>query len=245
MNSNQLNQTVLRYREQFHQLVFEHTHGQVQTGPFRGMSIAPYRSWGDGDISSKLLGLYEDELHDAVAQALTTLPDHIVNIGCAEGYYAVGMGRVAQCELTVCDTDARALEAVRINAQANGVEITRSLPSITAIELNNLIEHNDRPCLVVDCEGAELEILDPVSAPNLEYATILLETHDCIRAGIADAMVNRFSATHSIQWIRAQGKNPWQFEFLDKLSDMDKMSIVLEGRPETAVWLWMKPGASR
>jgi len=245
MNSNQLNQTVLQYREQFHQLVFHHTQGRVQTRPFRGMSIAPYRSWGDGDIASKLLGLYEDELHAAVAQAIATLPDHIVNIGCAEGYYAVGMGRMSQCELTVCDTDSRALEAVRINAQANGVEITRSLASITAIELNNLIEHNDRPCLVVDCEGAELEILDPVSAPNLAYATILLETHDCIREGIADAMVNRFSATHTIQWIRAQGKNPWQFEFLDKLSDMDKMSIVLEGRPETAVWLWMMPGASR
>jgi len=97
----------------------------------------------------------------------------------------------------------------------------------------------------MDCEGAELEILDPVQAPNLEYATILVETHDCIRAGIANTLVDRFRDTHSIQWIRAAGKNPWQFEFLDKLSDMDKMSLVLEGRPETAVWLWMKPGAAR
>jgi hypothetical protein len=245
MNSQQLNQAVLRYREQFIPMIFEHTGGRVQTGPFRGMSIAPQRSWGDGDICAKLLGLYEDELHMAVAQAVSTLPDHIVNIGCAEGYYAVGMGRISQCELTVCDTDARALEAVRINAEANGVAVTTSLPAITAVELDNLIEHNNRPCVVIDCEGAELEILDPVSAPNLEYATILVETHDCIREGIAHTLVDRFRDTHSIQWIRAQGKNPWQFEFLDKLSDMDKMSLVLEGRPETAVWLWMKPGASR
>ena len=245
MNSQQLNQAVLRYREQFIPMIFEHTHGRVQTGPFRGMTIMPYRSWGDGDICAKLLGLYEDELHLAVAQAVSTLPDHIVNIGCAEGYYAVGMGRISQCELTVCDTDARALEAVRLNAEANGVAVRRSLSAITAVELNNLIEPNQRPCVVIDCEGAELEILDPVQAPNLEYATILVETHDCIREGIAHTLVDRFSPTHSIQWIRAQGKNPWQFEFLDQLSDMDKLSLVLEGRPETAVWLWMKPGAAR
>jgi len=235
MNSQQLNQAVLRYREQFIPMIFEHTHGRVQTGPFRGMTIMPYRSWGDGDICAKLLGLYEDELHLAVAQAVSTLPDHIVNIGCAEGYYAVGMGRISQCELTVCDTDARALEAVRLNAEANGVAVAKSLSAITAVELNNLIEHNNRPCVVIDCEGAELEILDPVQAPNLEYATILVETHDCIREGIAHTLVDRFRDTHSIQWIRAQGKNPWQCEFLDKLSDMDKMSLVLEGRPETAV----------
>jgi hypothetical protein len=40
MNSNQLNQTVLHYRRQFVDLVYHHTGGRVQTGPFRGMSIA-------------------------------------------------------------------------------------------------------------------------------------------------------------------------------------------------------------
>jgi hypothetical protein len=147
--------------------------------------------------------------------------------------------------LTICDTDSRALGSTQVNAQSNGVTITQALHSITAEQLNQEIEHNHRPCVIIDCEGAELEILDPALAPNLDYATILVETHDCIREGIANTLVDRFRDTHSIQWIRAQGKNPWQFEFLDKLSDMDKMSIVLEGRPETAVWLWMKPGAAR
>ena len=245
MNSNQFTQTALHYRRQFKDLVQQHTQGQVQTGPFRGMTIEPMTSWGDGDISAKLLGLYEDELHAAVLQAVSTMPDHIINIGCAEGYYAVGLGRLTQAELTICDTDPRALEATQINASRNGVEVHRAMNRITAQDIQSLIAHNLRPLLVVDCEGAEIDILDIAQAPDLARCTMLVETHDCIRAGIAHALVERFSPTHSIQWIRAQGKNPWQFEFLDSLSDMDKMSIVLEGRPETAVWLWMKPGASR
>ena len=244
MNSNHLTQTVLHYRRQFTDLVYRNTTGLVQTGPFRGMSIAPQASWGDGDISAKLLGLYEDELHDAVQQAVSTMPDHIINIGCAEGYYAVGLGRILDAELTICDTDPRALGATQVNATANGVEIARAIPVITAVKLQSLIQHNLRPLLVVDCEGAEIDILDIEQAPDLARCTMLVETHDCLRAGIAQALVERFSPTHSIQWIRAAGKNPWQFEFLDDLSDMDKMSIVLEGRPSTAVWLWMRPGAT-
>lgn len=242
MNSNQFTQTALHYRRQFTDLVKHHTQGQVQTGPFRGMTITPQASWGDGDISAKLLGLYEDELHDAIGQAVSTMPDHIINIGCAEGYYAVGLGRILDVELTICDTDPRALGATQVNATANGVEIARAIPVITAAKLQSLVEHNLRPLLIVDCEGAEIDILDIAQAPALAKCTMLVETHDCLRAGIAHALVERFSPTHSIQWIRAAGKNPWQFEFLDHLSDMDKMSIVLEGRPETAVWLWMTPG---
>jgi len=245
MNSNQLTQTVLHYRRQFVDQVYRHTGGQVQTGPFRGMSIAPQASWGDGDISAKLLGLYEDELHSAIGQAVSTMPDHVVNIGCAEGYYAVGLGRILHYELTICDTDPRALGATQINAQANGVEIARAIPVITAVKLQSLVEHNQRPFLVIDCEGAEIDILDPVQTPALSRCTMLVETHDCLRPGIAQALVERFAPTHSIQWIRASGKNPWQFEFLDDLSDMDKMALVLEGRPSTAVWLWMRPGVNK
>jgi hypothetical protein len=39
----------------------------------------------------KLLGCYEAELHGVIACALNTTYDTIIDIGCAEGYYAVGL----------------------------------------------------------------------------------------------------------------------------------------------------------
>jgi len=66
-----------------------HVHGgTVVTAPFAGMRLMRATSWGDGDLAPKLLGYYEAELHPAMAKAVARNPKTIVNIGCAEGYYA-------------------------------------------------------------------------------------------------------------------------------------------------------------
>src|SRR5947209_10340484 len=62
----------------------------VQDGPFKEMKLAESTSWGDGDTLPKLLGCYEAELHPAVNEALGKDYAAVINVGCAEGYYAIG-----------------------------------------------------------------------------------------------------------------------------------------------------------
>src|SRR5262245_457133 len=75
--------------------LLKNMHGKVQSGPFIGMEILPDVSWNDGDISSKILGTYEQELHPIIEHEIKRLrrmdKPKIVNVGTAEGYYAVGM----------------------------------------------------------------------------------------------------------------------------------------------------------
>ncbi len=61
----------------------------VQGGPFAGMAYL-HRSL-DGPLPPRLLGCYEAELHGALERILGTRYDTVVDIGCAEGYYAVGL----------------------------------------------------------------------------------------------------------------------------------------------------------
>src|SRR5271165_2199287 len=71
-----------------------HTGNIVQRGPFAGTAILQEKSWGNaGDLAAKLLGFYEEELHDAVEEAIAGNPDLVLNVGCAEGFYAVGLAR--------------------------------------------------------------------------------------------------------------------------------------------------------
>jgi len=223
--------------------IYTHTQGQVQTGPFQGMTIVPNTMWGDGDTASKLLGLYEDELHEFVNDAIASTPDVVINVGCAEGYYSVGMAtRLPGSQVFAIDMDERSMHVVNENVAANGVT---NLSAINAVVdtawLQNHCKDLVNPLLIFDCEGAELELLDPNQVPALNHASILVECHDCIVSGITDTLTKRFQDTHAVKYTAQTVKDSYQFDFLQPLSDCDKWALVHEGRPSTMTWLYMVP----
>ena len=60
-----------------------------QSGPFAGMSCISEAICSS--LVPKLLGSYESELHQVLNQILETDYQNVIDIGCAEGYYAVGL----------------------------------------------------------------------------------------------------------------------------------------------------------
>lgn len=223
--------------------VFQKTGGRVQTGPFKGMIIVPEVSWGDGDTASKLLGEYENELHSFLEKAIASKPDLVINVGCAEGYYTVGMGiRLPGVKLHGVDINQNAVKVSTMNALANAVtNLETHQGEIDHEWLDDKCKMPAKPFLVIDCEGYELTLLDPEKVPSLVKATMVVESHDCAIAGITEELIKRFSATHEIQAIEQSFKDPYQFEFLKELSDCDKWALVHEGRPSTMTWLCMTP----
>ena len=64
---------------------------KVLQGPLSGMEFLSDSA--EGCHVAKLLGCYEQPLHPYIEQAISSEYQTILNIGCAEGYYAVGMSR--------------------------------------------------------------------------------------------------------------------------------------------------------
>ena len=58
-------------------------------GPLAGMDFLPQSA--EGCHIAKLLGCYEQPLQPFIEEAIANAYPTILNIGCAEGYYAVGM----------------------------------------------------------------------------------------------------------------------------------------------------------
>lgn len=223
--------------------VFAKTNGQVQTGPFQGMTIIPRYMWGDGDTAAKLMGIYEDELHAYVEQAVSQIPDAVINVGSAEGYYSIGFaGRLPKTAILAVDVDSRAAAIVNDNAAANGLtNVTAITKMVDHQWLRDYCDEYENLLLVFDCEGAELELLDPSAVPGLKKCSILVECHDCAIPGITSALKSRFQDSHVISETAQQFKDPYQFSWCDSLSDCDKWALVHEGRPSTMTWLYMVP----
>jgi SAM-dependent methyltransferase len=215
---------------------------RVQAGPFAGMELPAASSWGDGDRATKILGCYEANLHDAIRRAVERAPATVVNVGCAEGYYAIGLARLLpQARVFAYDIDAAATAVCAQAARDNGVAVTIGGECTCAL----LAEHAagaGRVLLFLDCEGAELTLLDPERVPELDRCDILVECHDFVDRSITATLQRRLAATHAVELLHQGPRDPHAVAELAGWPELDRWLLVDEGRPESMTWLacWAK-----
>src|SRR5205085_11411510 len=98
------------------------TNNTVTSGLFAGLILASDESWGN-NIGSKLLGLYESELHKTLGDVVRSSPDIVVNVGCAEGFYAIGLARlIPSAKVFAYDIDSEAQKICEAGARRKAVD---------------------------------------------------------------------------------------------------------------------------
>lgn len=218
-------------------IIANHFKWTVNKGPFKGLKL----QIGDLYLSNKFLGIYEECLHPWIELAISYLPDTIVNVGCGDGYYGLGLGIRCSGSHVVCiDTNPTCIEHVKANAEAN--EFTRVSATIesTPERIEASICESKRPFVIMDCEGAELELLDPSKTPSLRKSLILVELHPFLVPGIEETLYSRFSETHTIDRI-SQTTPSIHMPELKNFSDWDKMIVLSESRPRSMEWFFCTP----
>jgi len=214
---------------------------QILAGPFKGMKYRPY-SFGSG-VFTKFVGTYELELQPAVEALDQQQHDLIVDIGSAEGYYAVGLTRRLAAKRTVAfDIVPYAHKLMKENARLNGVaEKIETRGACDASTLESILQSADRPLVISDCEGFEDEILNPESVPSLKKATMIVETHDHDFPGITDRLCARFEDSHKIERIEAQTRKLSDLSIDLKIDGNTLHDWIQEARPETQCFLFLVP----
>ena len=214
-------------------------HGQrVLQGPFSGMTYAS-SNVGSAYLP-KLVGSYETELHECIDAIIATDYRRIIDVGCAEGYYAVGLAwRMPTVSIYAYDTNclARKLcrEMARVNHVADQVVIgVKCDPQELQRQLT------ERSLVFCDCEGYELELLRPDLAPRLRSADVLVELHEHIRPGLTAAILDRFRATHDVQIISLAERRPGSYKGIEFLKAQDQELAVKELRPGNEQWAFIR-----
>lgn len=164
-------------------------------------------------------------------------------MGCAEGYYAVGLARLMP-EVTVYayDIAERARAACAELAAKNGVAERVIIGGEFAPD--GFQTFAGRKALVmVDAEGAEVDILQPALSPALAGMHVIVETHDLYRPNALATMVERFSPTHEIARLDQQPKTFDMPGWLAELPHLDQLLAVWEWRARPTPWLVMTPKA--
>ena len=217
----------------------------VKQGPFAGMRYVQV-SQGSAYIP-KLLGIYERELTPQVEILIARQPRLIVDVGAAEGYYAVGLARRLPGACVIAfEMEPRGQTALREMATLNGVADRVDVRAkCEPADLIAAIGSETSVVMVCDVEGYEEKLLDPVAVPALKGAAILVELHDFLVPGITETLQQRFAATHHIQHVwqepRSRAEFPWRTLGTMLLPSSYLDWAVSEWRPVRMTWLWMVP----
>ncbi len=215
----------------------------IQNGPFAGMCYLPNAA--EGALAARLLGSYESEIHPHLMAFVADGLDEVVDIGSAEGYYAVGLARLMpKATIYAHDTDPRARSLCTELASLNNVaDRIRVEAEFAGADFERFV---GRRCLfIVDIEGAERELLDPDRWPALRFLSLIVETHPGAAPGITEALVERFRPTHDFEVVRQSAKTTPVPEWLQELGHLDSLLAVWEWRSHPTPWLVLRPSRAK
>jgi hypothetical protein len=218
---------------------------EVLNGPFKGLAYPSGRAFGSA-IVPKLLGSYERELHAIVESLFLNSYEAIIDVGCAEGYYAVGFAiRHSAPKYFAFDSDPTAIDLCRRMAIANFVEHKFVFGNFCDSGVLCSIAGNKRCLIVCDCEGFEKELFSRDAVKMLGSSDILVETHDCFDIEISTELRRRFELTHEISAVRSVDDIDKALEYdyteLSQYSLLERKQLLSEGRCAIMQWLYLKP----
>ncbi len=172
--------------------------GCVMAGFFKGLKYAIPESAGSSLIP-KLAGTYEDELAPVFEKIAGKSYSEIVDIGSAEGFYAIGLARkYPVAKVFAYDNDPHARFLCQKNAQANCVENTVSISTFIDAAMLANFPFGKKGLIICDCEGFEAKLFTAASVPNLKKCDLIIELHDPYDKSISPSLLPLFRESHTI-----------------------------------------------
>lgn len=217
----------------------------VLNGPFSGMR---YGNRAHGSLlMPKLLGTYETEVHSIVNDVIQNPPGIFIDVGCAEGYYAVGFAlKCPGVHVIAFDTANEARALTKELACANGVGDRVEIRSEFCVE-KVMPETFGHSCfLLCDIDGAENEIFQEGTVSLLKNCRILIETHDGYVAGVTEKLLNIFHHTHEALVIDSNcdykiKSLKYRTPAFQEANRVLRHRFFQEGRPFPQKWVYFTP----
>lgn len=217
----------------------------VKHGPFKGM-IYPERKAVGSSLVPKLLGSYEREIHPVLEKICSNEYSEIVNIGCAEGYYAVGLAMQIQAATVFAyDTNNEAIYLCKQMARINNVAERLVTGSFCDANTLRSIPFTRKALIISDCEGYEKDLFTEEIVAFLAHHDLLIEVHDFIDIEISSMIRQRFQNTHFITAIQSiddiTKAHSYCYEELRGYDLATRRMLLAEYRPSIMEWFYMTP----
>lgn len=220
----------------------------IQAGPFKGM-IYPESAAHGSALMAKLLGTYENEIAAAITTLLSPQTRLVVDVGAAEGYYAVGFAlRCPQAMIHAYDTAEEARRLCQQMAEANGVIDRVKVHSLCGTQDLMALPDQSGTVIIIDCEGGEVGLVTPEVAGHLKRAHFVVECHDHLVPGAFETVRTALQSTHHLEVVSSIPDSQKAHVYRSPLVADDEPDEVLshvfgEGRSVIMRWIIASPAS--
>jgi hypothetical protein len=161
----------------------------VQAGPFIGMRYTR-SALLSRHATPALLGVYERQLYPFMEGAAQRC-DLVVDLGSAEGYFAVGLARQGK-RVVAFDADPHERRICKEMASANQVSKGVTVrPWCDPGTLIDLVKGQGRAFIISDIDGGEVDLFTPEVVAATRHCDLIIEMHGK-DAAENSAFVSRF-----------------------------------------------------
>lgn len=227
--------------------VDEENNSTIQIGPFKGMRLSQGDWWGKIDRPSMIFGFYEKEVLESLA-SLKSKYNTLIDLGAADGYYAIGAVFSGLFEQSVCyEIEAEGQKQIKKNAIANNV---LDFVKIRGEAKKNFYdeftqEELDSSVILLDVEGEEFNIFSKKEDfLKLKKSTIIIESHALyFDDGYQKQknLINIASEFFNVTELKMSSRDLSNIEYLEKFSDSDRWLMCSEGRGQLMSWIRLDP----
>ena len=223
----------------------------VRYGPFQHLKLHQTPYWSGADRGAMLLGMYEQEVLQQLQQ-LSHDYDTFIDVGAADGYYAVGALVSDQFQSCICfETDVRGQEAIQRLADLNNVSKRIHIFGQANSEFLSTLSSTgfdfaSGGVFLFDIEGAEYSLLTDSLLQTLRNSAMIIELHDSSdEPGSKNADLFMRVARYFNQHVVTFGaRDPNLFPELADWTDDDRWILCSESRAGLMKWLILTPTTS-
>jgi len=226
--------------------VHEICNGVVKYGPFRGLKLDKKVWWGQSDLGSQLLGLYEKEILDFFDMIEPGKFSSFVDLGAADGYYAVGALHTGKFLRSVCyEVSFEGQSAIKRNWKSNGApgELLVRGEANSKTLLDDQITFGDDTLVLIDIEGGEFDILTDDVLKHLRSCEIIVEIHNWVpdfKARYSD-LLRRIASIFDVSIVNRVERPTVNIPELRSFTDDNRLLVTSERRPCLMRFLRLHP----
>jgi len=221
-------------------------HGNtVAYGLFEGMQLSENVWWGKYDVPLKILGAYEAQVLKKMAE-FAQHSSTFIDIGAADGYYAVGALKSGLFEQSICfEISEKGREALLENAKINGVSDKLTIfEEADQNSLASLSKQSTDGFVLCDIEGAEFSLFNHQVFKELRNMHLIIELHCMFFENgehLKEELISAAEEFFVIELMRSANAPVGEFDELSHFKDDYRYLAFSESRDTAGEWLVLKP----